>query len=67
MRFTLKKPGGKKGKTTAFTAILQKDPRRDPLQKPKDDAPPEVVRLLAGAGRGRARLVMQPSRQLIYK
>lgn len=67
MRFTLKKPRGKRGKNTAFTAILQKDPPRDPLQKPKDDAPPEVVRLLPGARHAQACVMMQPSCQLIYK
>lgn len=62
-----KEPRGKRGKDTAFTVIPQKDPQRDPLQKPKDDAQPEVARLLAGARRGQARLMMQPSCQLIYK
>lgn len=67
MRFTLKKPPGKRGKNTALTVTLQKDPRRDPLQKPRVDAQPEVARLLPGARRGQACLMMQPSCQLIYK
>lgn len=67
MRFTLKEPGGKWGKSTAFNAILQEDPQRDPLQNPKDDAQLEVERLLPGARRGQACLMMQPSCQLIYK
>lgn len=57
----------KGGKNTAFVAILQEDPQRGPLHKPKDDARPAVVRLLPGARRGQACLMMQPSCQLIYK